>query len=84
MFDLTLIWLSHLKVISDLNLQNVARPTTENRFCPTNFGFVQLRQFLSKICLSNKDFKVCKFKFYLSDDVMEQSNVYHVGHTNTT
>ena len=29
MFDLTLNWLS-----ADLNLQNIARPTTENRFCP--------------------------------------------------
>ena len=46
MFDLTLNWLSNLKAFSDLNWKNVARPT--------NFGFVQLRQFL--VCLSFKKF----------------------------
>ena len=40
--NLAMFDLNNLKAVSDLNWKNVARPTTENRFWPTNFGFVQL------------------------------------------
>ena len=39
-FDLTLNWISNLKAVLDLNLQKFARPPTENRLWPTDFGFV--------------------------------------------
>ena len=41
-----LTWLANeMDFTPDLNWKNVARPATENSFCPANFGFVQLRHF---------------------------------------